>query len=135
MIGAAARAIARGGKRAELVFKLGKAPGVMHLPLRIAHRDRLGAHRLAAACRDKPDRHIGIGGLDRRAHHLAAEISFRDDAVGTKLMEGRHRATAPDGWRLTAGEIGQNIAIAVGAARGDNEADFVGGKIVAAGSA
>ena len=103
----------------------------MHLALRIAHRDGLGAHGLAAARSHEPHRHIGVGRLDRRAHHLAAEIAFGDDAIGAIFMKGHDRATAPDGRCLAAGEIGENIAIAVDAARGDDKADFVGAEIIA----
>src|SRR5579872_2368316 len=63
VIGAAMCTEACGREGAELLFELGEAAGVMHLMLRIAHRNRLGPHGLAAAGADEADRHIGIGGL------------------------------------------------------------------------
>jgi hypothetical protein len=46
-------------------------------------------------------------------------------------VKGRHRAAAPDGRRLPAGAVGEHIGVAVGAARGDHDADLVGAEIVA----
>ena len=129
MVGAAGAAITRRAEGAELVFELSEATGVMHLALRIAHRDGLGAHRLTAARCDKPHRrHIGIGGMDGGAHHLAAEIRFRDDAIGTVFVKRRAGTAPPDGGLLAARAISNNIAIAIGAARRNDEADLIGAR-------
>src|SRR5579883_530455 len=135
MVGTARAAIARRSEGAKLIFELGETAGMMHLALRIAHRDRLGAHRLAAARGDEPHGHIGIGGLDRRAHHLAAEIRFGDNAIGAIFMKGRNRTPPPNRWRFAARAVREYIAIPAVRTGGDDNADFIGAEIVASRSA
>ncbi len=129
MIGTAA--VAGAGKGAELILELVEAADVMNLPLRVTHRNRLGPHGLASACSHETHRNIAIGGLYRRAHHLAAEIAFRDNAVGSIFMKGDHGAPAPNHGRFATRAIVKNVGIAVAAFRGDYDADFICAKIIA----
>ena len=78
---------------------------------------------------------MGVGSLDRRLDHGATEILFGDDAIGAELVEGRHRAAAPDDRRVAQRAVGENIGVADMVARGDDDADLVPPRVVRPGRA
>ena len=78
---------------------------------------------------------MGVGGADDEAHHVTAEILLSDDPIGIKFMIGLDRGAAPHRRRVAQRPVGEHVAVAVVAKRGNHNADFVGALVVLAGGA
>src|SRR6516165_2442050 len=103
---------------------------MMNLALRVTNRNGFCPHGLASARGDQPNRHSAVGCMNSCAHHLAAKVTLRNDAIGAKVMKSVDCPSAPYGRRFAARKICKNVAIPVDSTCGNDYADLVGPKIV-----
>ena len=69
---------------------------VLHAPLRVERRDRLGPRALALACVHHAHEEVRRSSLQHSAHHLAAIVRFRHNRIRAKRARQFRNARRPD---------------------------------------
>src|SRR5215469_1591338 len=111
---------------AHLIFQRRECADMMDTGLLIQSRDRLGARDFAARGVHWLVGDTRIDRAQRGFNHLAAIIGFGHDAIGIVRAERRDCARRPFMWTMPAGEIVQDITMAIFAKTRDDDAGLVG---------